>query len=67
MLKATPLFSGWLWLAHMKARWERLLELRLDAELTREEFQEKRSALDFDQARASHKLLQTESLIAGGG
>ena len=58
--------SAWLWLAHMKARWERLLELRLDAELTREEFQEKRTALDFDQARALHKLLQTESLITQG-
>ena len=53
-------------LAHMKGRSERLLELRLDGEVTREEFQEKKTALDLDQARATHKLLQTESLITQG-
>ncbi len=53
-------------LAHVKGRSERLLELRLDGEVTREEFQEKKTALDLDQARAMHKLLQTESLITQG-
>ena len=53
-------------LAHVKDRAERLLELRLDGEITKEEFQEKRAALELEQAKATRKLEQSQVLIAQG-
>ena len=45
-------------LAHMKGRSERLLELRLHGEVTREECPAKKTARDLDPARARAKPLR---------
>ena len=53
-------------LAHLKDRSQILLDMRLDGEVTKEEFQEKKEALELERARTTRKLEQSEGLIAQG-
>ena len=53
-------------LAHLKDRSQALLDMRLDGEITKDEFQEKRSAFDVEQAKVTKKLEQSEALLRQG-
>ena len=53
-------------LAHLKDRSQALLDMRLDGELTKDEFQEKRAALEVEQAKVTKKLEQSQALLRQG-
>ncbi len=53
-------------LQQMKVRSEALLDVRLDGEITKDEFQEKRAALELDQAKVAKRLDQVNGVITRG-
>lgn len=53
-------------LAHLKNRSKTLLDLRLDGEISKDEFQEKRAAIEVEQATVTRRLEQSTSVIAQG-
>ena len=53
-------------LAHLKDRSQALLDMRLDKEITKDEFSEKRATFDIEQAKVTKKLEQSDALLRQG-
>lgn len=53
-------------LARLKDRSQALLDLRLDGEIIKVEFQEKRASLELEEAQAIERLVQVEALVGQG-